>query len=113
MDKGLFSGFLVGLRNNNELLVSHLLFANDTLIFGRQIVNSSLNCVVYSYVLKWVWGLHINLSKSELVPIGNVVDVEGSASIFGCRVACFTNEVFGFGALYKTTFPFGLRNRPL
>jgi hypothetical protein len=67
----------VGSRNNNELLVSHLFFENDTLIFRRQIVNSSINCAVYSYVLKWVQGLNINLSKSELVPIGDVVDLEG------------------------------------
>jgi hypothetical protein len=33
MDRGLLFGFLVGLRNNEELLVSHLLFADDTLIF--------------------------------------------------------------------------------
>jgi hypothetical protein len=70
----------VGLRNNN-LLVSHLLFANDTLIFGKQIVNeqcyaeakfpdvirklcfsqvlpivnSPVNNIVYYYVLKWFW----------------------------------------------------------
>jgi hypothetical protein len=33
MDRGLLFGFLVGLRNNEELLVSHLLFVDDTLIF--------------------------------------------------------------------------------
>jgi hypothetical protein len=33
MDMGLLSSFSVGSRNNEELLVFHLLFANDTLIF--------------------------------------------------------------------------------
>jgi hypothetical protein len=33
VDIGLLSGFLVGSRNIDELLVSHLLFADDTLIF--------------------------------------------------------------------------------
>jgi hypothetical protein len=32
-------------------------------------------------------GLKINLAKSELVPIGDVGDVEGLARILGCRVA--------------------------
>lgn len=33
MEMGLLSGFSMGSRNNEKLLVSHLLFANDTLIF--------------------------------------------------------------------------------
>jgi hypothetical protein len=52
MDRGLLSGFSVGLRNNVEIIVSHLLFADDTLIFFRQIVNNSVICDAYSYVLK-------------------------------------------------------------
>jgi hypothetical protein len=33
MLQGLLTGFSVGTRNNEELVVNHLLFANDTLIF--------------------------------------------------------------------------------
>ena len=33
VDRGLLPGFLLGSRNNEELLVSHLLFVDDTLIF--------------------------------------------------------------------------------
>jgi len=33
VDKGLLSGFLMGLRNNEELIVSHLVFVDNTLIF--------------------------------------------------------------------------------
>jgi hypothetical protein len=33
VDRGLLSGFSMGSRNNNELLVSHHLFADNTLIF--------------------------------------------------------------------------------
>ena len=32
-------------------------------------------------------GLKINLGKSELVPMGNVPDVEGLAAVLGCKVA--------------------------
>lgn len=32
-DRGLLFGFWVGLRNNEEMLVSNLLFADDTLSF--------------------------------------------------------------------------------
>jgi hypothetical protein len=33
VDRGLLPGISLGLRNNEELLVSHLLFVDDTLIF--------------------------------------------------------------------------------
>jgi hypothetical protein len=42
-DMGHLTGFSVGLRNTEELLVSHLLFANDTLIF----CNANSTFVVY------------------------------------------------------------------
>jgi hypothetical protein len=57
LDRGLLSSFSVGSRNNEELLVSRLLFADDTLIFVRH------------------------------VTIGEVGDVEGLARILGFRVA--------------------------
>jgi hypothetical protein len=33
VDSGLLSGFLVGSRNHKEIIVSHLLFTDQTLIF--------------------------------------------------------------------------------
>jgi hypothetical protein len=33
MDQGNLAGFLVGPRDYDDLVVNHLLFANDTLIF--------------------------------------------------------------------------------
>ncbi len=35
VDNRLLVGFLVGLRNHEEMIVSHLLFADDTLIFCK------------------------------------------------------------------------------
>lgn len=56
VDGGLLSRFLVGARNNDELLVCHLLFVDDTLIFCESNCDLVI-CVVYSYVLKWGWRL--------------------------------------------------------
>jgi hypothetical protein len=33
VESGLLSGFSVGSRNQEEMIVSHLLFANDALLF--------------------------------------------------------------------------------
>jgi hypothetical protein len=35
VDSGLLSGFSVGSRNHEEMILSHLLFADDILIFCR------------------------------------------------------------------------------
>jgi hypothetical protein len=50
-------------------------------------------------------GLKINLSKSEIVPVGDVGDVEGLASILGCRVASLPMKYLGLplGAPYKAS----------
>lgn len=49
-----------------------------------------------------VLGLRINLVKSELVPIGNVNNVEGLANMLGCRVSSLPLKYLGLllGALF-------------
>jgi hypothetical protein len=105
VDRGLLSSFSVGSRNNEEFAVSHLLFADDTLIFceanSEQLRN--LRCLFLCF--EAVLGLKINLSKSEIIPVGEVVDVESLANIFGCRVAMLPMKYLGLplGASYKST----------
>jgi hypothetical protein len=75
----------VGSRNVDGLNISHLLFVDDTLIFCR--TNPDHLC--YLRCLFWcskaASGLKINMAKLELVPVGNVSNVEGLARILGCR----------------------------
>ena len=66
----------MGLRNNEDFAMSHLLFADDTLIFVGPIVNYSAICVVSFYVSEVVSGLKINLSKSKIILVSEVVDVD-------------------------------------
>ena len=51
------------------------------------------------------FGLKINLSKSEIVPIGEVQDVGMLASVFGCRVVGLHIKYLGLplGAHCKAT----------
>jgi len=86
MLQGLLTGFSVGTRDNEELVVNHLLFADDTLIFcGAQAEHvRNLRCTLLCF--EAASGLMINLGKSEIVPIGEVEDVDFLAHILGCRL---------------------------
>ncbi len=101
--EGLFSGFSVGTLAENSLMVSHLLFVDDTLIFcgtdSEQISN-------LRYVFTWfeaVSGLKINLSKSEIVPVGDVPHIVELMQILGCKQSVLPLQYLGLplGATFK------------
>ena len=67
--EGRMSGFGVGNLEGRFMAVSHLLFADDTLIFCKADLDQIL---ILRMILIWfeaVSGLKINLGKSELVPV--------------------------------------------
>jgi hypothetical protein len=103
--RGLVDGFFVGSRNNAGMVVSYLLFADDTLIFcgANEDHIRNLRCLFLCF--ESVSGLKINLSKSEIIPIGEVNDIDSLASLFGCRVARLSMKYLGLllGAPYKLT----------
>ena len=66
-------------------MVSHLLFADDTLIFCDADLDQML---IIQQVLVWfgvVLGLKINLGKSELVTVGAVHNNELLVAVLGCK----------------------------
>jgi hypothetical protein len=95
----------VGSRDSEALVVNHLLFADDTLIFcgAQEEQIRHLRCIFLCF--EAASGLRINLEKSEIVPIGEVEDVERLANLLGCRVASLPMTYLGLplGASYKST----------
>jgi hypothetical protein len=83
--------------------VSHLLFADDTLIFCDSNVEQfrDLRCLLLCF--EAVSGLKINLSKFEMVPVGDIGDVEELASILGCGVASLPIKYLGLPLGAKLT----------
>jgi hypothetical protein len=85
--------------------ISRLLFADDALIFcgGNQDLRN-LRCLFLCFV--GASSLRINTAKLELVLVGNVSNVEGLASILGCRVSFRPMKYLGLllGALFKVKF---------
>jgi hypothetical protein len=74
-DHSLFSGFAVGARGGEQILISHLLFADDTLVFcgaSRDQVQAIGNLLI---CFELVSGLKVNLAKFVMVPVGDVSNV--------------------------------------
>lgn len=87
-----------------EILVSHLLFADDTLIFCEAKTSQLGYLRLVLLFFQAVSGLRINISKSEILPVGVVENVELLVSFFGCKVSNLPSEYLGLpiGALFKS-----------
>ena len=82
-------------------MVSHILFADDTLIFCDVDQIASLRAILARF--KVVSGLRINLGKSELVPIGVVHNMVVLVGMLGCRQSSLPLKYLGLplGANFK------------
>ncbi|RVW53553.1 hypothetical protein CK203_092415 [Vitis vinifera] len=78
-----------GRKRKRGLIVSHLLFAYDTLIF----CDAEADQLQYlSWTFMWfeaISGLKVNLSKTEAFPMGEGIPMEILASVLGCKIWSF------------------------
>ncbi|RVW53858.1 LINE-1 reverse transcriptase-like [Vitis vinifera] len=81
VEGGFLSGCNIRGGSGPSLNISHLFFADDTMVF----------C------------LRINLAKSEIIPVGEVAEVEELAVELGCRVGTLPSQYLGL--------PLGAPNR--
>ncbi|RVW45726.1 hypothetical protein CK203_094993 [Vitis vinifera] len=102
---GFISGFRVGGRGREGLIVSHLLFADDTLIF----CDTKADQLQYlSWTFMWfeaISGLKVNLSKTEAFLVGEGIPMETLASVLGCKIGSLPTTYLGLplGSPYKST----------
>ena len=95
VEEGFLSSCRFGGRSREGLVVSHLLFADDTILF----CDTDLDQMAYlSWLLMWfeaILGLKINLSKSEIILVGGVTNVESLARKLGCRIGALPTSYLG------------------
>ena len=104
-NEGFISSFRVRGRGKEGLIVFHLLFANDTLIF----CDAEVDQLQYlSWTFMWfeaISGLKVNLSKTEAFLVGEDIPMETLALVLGCKIGSFPTTYLGLplGVPYKST----------
>ena len=104
-ESGFINGFLVRGKSGVGVEVSHLLFANNSLILCDA---SKENLEFLSSVFMWFdvcLGLKMNLGKSEMIQIGNVLNLEELAKVLGCKVGAILTTYLGLplGVPFKSS----------
>jgi hypothetical protein len=107
MERELLTSFSMGLRPSKVMDVSHLLFADDALIFCEPEVEQIQNLRCLLLCFEAASSLKINMSKSKIVPIGAVGNLEVLSSILGCGVDSLPLTYLGLPLGYIPSF--GLR----
>ena len=82
-------------RGGVESSISHLLYANDTLLFCEA---NKDQMKFLSWILMWfeaLSGLTINLNKSEILPIGLVDNAQELAVELGCGIGSLPTSYLG------------------
>ncbi|RVW74669.1 putative ribonuclease H protein [Vitis vinifera] len=92
-------------RGGMEMNVSHLLFADDIIIFC-EVRKEHLTSL--SWILAWfeaAFGLRINIAKSKVILIREVEDIDELAVELGCRVGSLPTVYLGLplGANHKAS----------
>ena len=100
---GQFLGFTIGNATSSMITVSHLLFADDTLVFCDADINhiTALHGILSKF--EEVSGLKINPGKSKLVPAGDVHNLHELEEILGCKESALPLKYLGLplGATFK------------
>ena len=102
LSAGINDGLLEAFKAGN-VTISHLLFADDTLIFCKDGPNQLAYLRGIFFLFEAASGLKVNLAKSVLIPVGNVQQVNYLASILGCEVGKLQHDFLwgGVGEEFK------------
>ena len=100
---GFLFGFQAGSHKHGGIHISHLLFANDTILFCDAFREQLLYVWMVLIFFEAITLLKVNVGKSEIVPFGDVRNLNGLARTLCCKVGTLPMRYLGMplGAHYK------------
>ena len=103
VERGFIKGFQVGREGHPSVCVSHILYADDTILFSDAHPEQLLYIRMVLTCFEVVTGLKVNMTKSEMVPIGEVNGLSALADILYCHVGSLPLHYLGMplGTYYK------------
>ena len=101
----LIRGFQVGSMNSIGVHISHLLFADDTILVYHASREQLLSIRLVLSCFQAFTGLKVNVGKSEIDPVGEDNNLDALANILQCRVGSLPMKYLGMplGTSFKTT----------
>ena len=95
-------GIRVG-PTGNSLQVTYLLFTDDTLVLCDADLGQILFLQLELFWFEIVFGLKINMGKSELVLVGVVPNIVDMMDVLGCKQGSFSMKYLGLplGAIVR------------
>ena len=103
-ENNLIRRFQVGAVNSVGVQISHLLFADDTILFCDASREQLLSIRLLLSCFQAFTGLKVHVGKSEIAPVGEVNNLVALASILQCRVGSLPMKFLGMllGTSFKT-----------
>ena len=92
---GFLCGFQVGSHRQGSVHISHLLFADDTILFCDASREQLLYIQMVLIFFEAMTGLKVNVGKSEIVPIGDVGNLNALARTLCCKVGTLPLRYMG------------------
>ena len=82
-------------RNGEAVTISHLLFADDTLVFCSNSKDQMVCLILILLYFESLSGLKVNLDKSAILPEGDVQNIEQLACELGCKAGTLPSTYLG------------------
>lgn len=96
-------GFSPSVKISNSLCISHIIFADDTLILCDAESSQILYLRVILLAFEAISGLHINFSQSKLFLVNEVQNIQFLADILRCSIGSFPTTYLGLPLGAKST----------